>query len=989
MRSEAVDRQGLFVTGSSEASSGLHSPGPEEGKNHHLLRQKEGYSKHKHTKIKRTPERDNFKDDEGSESIVREGGARSYVSSSRAEHQGEARQVPRNGSENAVRGEDSQPAGGGGKRHEEAVEGSGRSLEGLSSRKYVECAKESVEAPVIVSKESKRGRGHLGREYCSLSAASRLTSRQERWEALPVNRVEHHAHVFKELDCHRDEAGTRDGRVNARLPTQLTPGGCVSAVKSSHAGHEGGCNLGHVKDEVGKGEVGLTGSMEDSIPCRRSGEAGKGWDRISSSLSGASVEGGRGAGRHSVRGVEVRCTSRRKRDPHVVVGGGSTSTGGASTDMQGTEAAAYINEDVRRVTEPSPGGSVSSLNQARRAAVSDVERGAREEAVEDCQAQGYPDATDVSGLHGGGKTKSPQKGYEMAVTTSYPIKIKGMEGCTWDLSYFTFLFPEIGGREEMMGMRRVMKGGEVKDEELLREAELDDICRSIIDLDAVGRMDERNHLDGILDYIVDEERFYDLWNLEEESSSCKTPNTVDYKHCDEGRAVECAHEVIDGSVVVSNVGFSLPVYTTSTNSTVGARDTAPGWSAPGRQQERSVSDLRVAAINSAHQFTESKQDITNKLIVGIRGRVSRNMKRHVARVESFGVMEKCHRSDSTLVMPAFTIPKKNEKLRLILDCRELNKKVKKPMAMKIPRIHDVIDDLMKHEVFAQSDGTSYFFQFPICERIRDFFSAKLGDIRGKPELMRFTRLPMGWSWAPAIAQRTSNVLVDGLGYAWVDNFIIFAHSEYELETRTNLFLQRCKEANVALSDYEMKGSAYGEVLGMEFDLRLKRYRMAPKWLEKMKEKPPWKAVSNNAATRREIMAVLGGCIWQAHVTKTKLWHHHEAVDVLRDIAGDSPEMLDERYEVPARKLQKITEWMVVVGENKWTQWSPAAEKEATLWSDASDDTWAFVIEKDGVILDFKRGDCSKTDILVSETIVSQGLKAARKESRGHVLWVIL
>ena len=128
------------------------------------------------------------------------------------------------------------------------------------------------------------------------------------------------------------------------------------------------------------------------------------------------------------------------------------------------------------------------------------------------------------------------------------------------------------------------------------------------------------------------------------------------------------------------------------------------------------------------------------------------------------------------------------------------------------------------------------------------------------------------------------------------------------------------------------------------------------------------------------MAVLGGCIWQAHVTKTKLWHHHEAVDVLRDIAGDSPEMLDERYEVPARKLQKITEWMVVVGENKWTQWSPAAAKEATLWSDASDDTWAFVIEKDGVILDFKRGDCSKTDILVSETIaLSQGLKAARKE----------
>lgn len=127
--------------------------------------------------------------------------------------------------------------------------------------------------------------------------------------------------------------------------------------------------------------------------------------------------------------------------------------------------------------------------------------------------------------------------------------------------------------------------------------------------------------------------------------------------------------------------------------------------------------------------------------------VSRHMLRHEASLLHFKVME--HTSKPIMVMPVFTVPKNTRFLRLILDCQKINRLVDDPPKMHLPLIHDVINNILENNWMTQCDGTSYFYQFELPEEIRPFFSAKLGASRNIYKTMQFTRMPIGWSWAPA------------------------------------------------------------------------------------------------------------------------------------------------------------------------------------------------------------------------------------------------
>ena len=102
-----------------------------------------------------------------------------------------------------------------------------------------------------------------------------------------------------------------------------------------------------------------------------------------------------------------------------------------------------------------------------------------------------------------------------------------------------------------------------------------------------------------------------------------------------------------------------------------------------------------------------------------------------------------------------------------------------------------------------------FYQVPISDEVGSMFCANLAGTRGKFTSVAMTRLPMGWSYAPAIAQKISNTLLrtaDGriLGVAWIDNFIFAGKTEEEVAANYAEFLHRCDEANVKIDILDAK-----------------------------------------------------------------------------------------------------------------------------------------------------------------------------------------
>jgi hypothetical protein len=294
-------------------------------------------------------------------------------------------------------------------------------------------------------------------------------------------------------------------------------------------------------------------------------------------------------------------------------------------------------------------------------------------------------------------------------------------------------------------------------------------------------------------------------------------------------------------------------------------------------------------------------------------------------------------------MPVFTVLKKDTSLRLILDCRILNGLCKKPPAMHIPSIFDVLDYCMEHRFAAEADAKSWFFQFAQSLSVGRHFGCHLRGFRGTyVESHIFVRMVMGWSWAPALAQRTSNVLVRDLGYCWVDNFVVAGHSEEECNRKITELRKRFETANVKFADENLRPQTRIELLGMDLDLETKRYKMKDAWLQKLQEKQVRPKMS-----LREIYEVVGSLLWQGYVRRIPLAKHHQVLALMRDaakVAHASVEVAwDTVYNIPPEQLSAVENLKSEALEQPWTHWIPRIPPTHEVWADASDTQAAFIV----------------------------------------------
>lgn len=106
---------------------------------------------------------------------------------------------------------------------------------------------------------------------------------------------------------------------------------------------------------------------------------------------------------------------------------------------------------------------------------------------------------------------------------------------------------------------------------------------------------------------------------------------------------------------------------------------------------------------------------------------------------SLGVIRK---SQSLFSSPAFPIRKRNGRIRLVIDYRDLNKYTI-PINQPFPTINDCLLTINGSKVFSQIDLNSGYYQIPLEAKSIKYTAFSIGDNH-----YEFLRMPFGLTNAP-------------------------------------------------------------------------------------------------------------------------------------------------------------------------------------------------------------------------------------------------
>ena len=204
---------------------------------------------------------------------------------------------------------------------------------------------------------------------------------------------------------------------------------------------------------------------------------------------------------------------------------------------------------------------------------------------------------------------------------------------------------------------------------------------------------------------------------------------------------------------------------------------------------------------------------------------------------------------------------------------------------------------------------------------------------------------MGWCYAPYIAQETSNFITREIGYAWVDNFIVGGTSLQEFKSARTKLRERIARYDILVDDDSLIESQHPCMLGIEFDLVNKKYRLEPAWIAKKTERLQKATQSDwTKMSYRDIFETLGALIWATYVANTPLWSHAEALGAFSTLAQKVQGRWDDQAEMPSYANSDVAQWAATVLRNDWCYQTTVEEQyQGHVFSDASTEAEAFVL----------------------------------------------
>ena len=171
-----------------------------------------------------------------------------------------------------------------------------------------------------------------------------------------------------------------------------------------------------------------------------------------------------------------------------------------------------------------------------------------------------------------------------------------------------------------------------------------------------------------------------------------------------------------------------------------------------------------------------------------------------AQLEKLVKEGRVEKSATDWASPVFMVPKKNNKWRLVVDFRRLNK-VTIPKMYRLPRIQEVIDGLYGCCYFTTIDLSDGYWQLSIRPEDRNYFgvTTPLGNYR-------FISLPMGWVNSAAHFQAYMEKLFSNVPHVKVyqDDIIIATRTKKEHELALRKVFKILADNNLTVKREKLK-----------------------------------------------------------------------------------------------------------------------------------------------------------------------------------------
>jgi hypothetical protein len=157
---------------------------------------------------------------------------------------------------------------------------------------------------------------------------------------------------------------------------------------------------------------------------------------------------------------------------------------------------------------------------------------------------------------------------------------------------------------------------------------------------------------------------------------------------------------------------------------------------------------------------------------------------------------------------------------------------------------------------ATVDFKAYFYQFALHEDVRGFFTVRNQD----GTTIRMMRLPMGFSWAVAIAQAFSKFVcaeLKGVEFdVYVDNILLCSDDPRKGKEQLQALLSRCQKLGVIVG--EVQEGCVVDHRGLRFELHSGTCMLKQSFIEKLTRR-----LSVNSQTWGEWRSLIGMVLYAA------------------------------------------------------------------------------------------------------------------------------
>jgi hypothetical protein len=316
---------------------------------------------------------------------------------------------------------------------------------------------------------------------------------------------------------------------------------------------------------------------------------------------------------------------------------------------------------------------------------------------------------------------------------------------------------------------------------------------------------------------------------------------------------------------------------------------------------------------------------------------------------SWGVAKEVPRDSARALMTCFSVPKGcGTKARLILNGSRLNRCMERPPSFSLPSVAQVKSVVFRYGWGQTTDLRHCFYQFALDEEVALFFCLRK---RGR-RVISFLRMPMGWSWAPYLAQQTALAYLEPCmphGLAVYDDFLVLGSSKTETGSRTATLQERVTSCKGTLHTTKSmtEPSQCFVFLGVEWDLEHRRLRLSPEFVQKWDS---WLRLAELALPLavRFYWSVVAACWYALRVLEQPgcgFFHLFRWTSSLaRQLTAGSLDW-GAKVSPPVAARLDLARAVSLVLKNAWVRVPEArAVVPFPLYTDASSSGWAWVLK---------------------------------------------